>query len=584
MNQSDQTLIRLLSRFAAPFKARIFFVLFLMLLGALLELSRPALMKWAIDSHIVQHNLAGLEQAALAYGLTVLFSVLISYSQTYFLQYIGQSIILQIRQRVFSRLFYQSYGQLESQPVGTLVTRVTNDTDAVRDLYTEVLVAFISDVLILAGIMAVMWWMDWQLALAAFTVIPFMIILAQVYQHFARKAYRQVRSTTSQVNRFVQESLNNMAVIKAFAVFRPVRQEFQTVSEAYLGAGLTEVKTFALFRPLVELIYVGAVLMVLGTGSYWSESEAIKVGVLFAFLRYVEMFFTPIKDLAEKYNLLQSALAAAERIQELLDSPMAEEELAQEGEPSCFQGNIRFEHVWFAYEEQDWVLKDVSFTIKSGQFVGFAGPSGSGKTTLISLLSRFYEPQQGTIYLDEQDIRTIPLATLRQSINVVFQDVHLFQGTLADNIALYRSNDRQERLQKAVQSSRLSELAQNDTKGLERLVGYEGAFLSSGQKQLLSFARAIFADGPILILDEATSNIDSETEAFLQQALEEEVAGKTRLVIAHRLSTLEQADQIFVLRYGELVEAGTHSELLAKQGVYSALYQNQLTNDSHYVK
>lgn len=584
MNQSDQTLLRLLGQFAAPFKAKIFFVLLLMLAGALLELARPALMKWAIDSHIAQHNLSGLEQAALAYGLTVLFSVVISYSQTYLLQYIGQSIILQIRQKVFARLFYQSYGQLESQPVGTLVTRVTNDTDAVRDLYTEVLVAFISDVLILAGIMAVMWWMDWQLALAAFTVIPFMVILAQVYQHFARKAYRQVRSTTSQVNRFVQESLNNMAVIKAFAVFRPVCQEFQSVSQAYLGAGLAEVKTFALFRPLVELVYVGAVLMVLGTGSYWSESEAIKVGVLFAFLRYVEMFFTPIKDLAEKYNLLQSALAAAERIQELLDKPMAEEELAKVSEPKCFQGTIRFEHVWFAYEEEAWVLKDVSFTIRAGQFVGFAGPSGSGKTTLISLLSRFYEPQQGTIYLDEQDIRTLPLATLRQAMNVVFQDVHLFQGTLADNIALYCQGVGQDRIEKAARSSRLSELAQSDPAGFNRLVGYEGAFLSSGQKQLLSFARAIFADGPVLILDEATSSIDSETEALLQQALEQEVSGKTRLVIAHRLSTLEQADQIFVLRYGELVESGRHDELLEKKGIYAALYQNQLTNDSHYVK
>lgn len=570
----DRKMLVVLWGFAKPFFKLLLAAFVIMLLGAGADLIRPYLLKVAIDEQVATHNVGGLIQTAQLYGSTIVISIILSYGQTLLLQYIGQQIIFDIRQKVFYQLIYQRYSQLETQPVGKMVTRVTNDTDAIKDLYTDVLISFISDFIMIMGIIVVMVLMDWQLALVSFTVIPVMIVVAIAYQKYARSAYRLVREKTSSLNTFIQENLNGIKIVKAFARFKQTEGEYQHVSDEYLSAGLKEMRTYAIFRPLVDLVYSLAIILVLWF-SNWQVASGLEIGVVVAFLRYVEKFFWPIKDLAEKYSLLQSALAAAERIWDLISAEKLQEEPQDVSAGQQFKGEIRFEHVWFAYEQEQWVLQDVSLVIPAGQFIGIAGLSGSGKTTLLQLLLRFYEPQQGTIYVDGMDVRTIPVELLRSRIGAVFQEVHLFKGTIADNISLYNKAIANDRIIMAARTANIHDTIINMPQGYDTPVGYQGALLSMGQRQLLSFARAVAAGTDILALDEATSSIDSETEGMIQNALEKIASQQTIVVVAHRLSTIQQADRIFVMHKGKIAEQGTHLELLAQQGLYSRLYNYQ---------
>lgn len=570
----DRKMLVVLWGFAKPFFKLLLAAFVIMLLGAGADLIRPYLLKVAIDEQVATHNVSGLIQTAQLYGSTIVISIILSYGQTLLLQYIGQQIIFDIRQKVFYQLIYQRYSQLETQPVGKMVTRVTNDTDAIKDLYTDVLISFISDFIMIMGIIVVMVLMDWQLALVSFTVIPVMIVVAIAYQKYARSAYRLVREKTSSLNTFIQENLNGIKIVKAFARFKQTEGEYQHVSDEYLSAGLKEMRTYAIFRPLVDLVYSLAIILVLWF-SNWQIASGLEIGVVVAFLRYVEKFFWPIKDLAEKYSLLQSALAAAERIWDLISAEKLQEEPQDVSAGQQFKGEIRFEHVWFAYEQEQWVLQDVSLVIPAGQFIGIAGLSGSGKTTLLQLLLRFYEPQQGTIYVDGMDVRTIPVELLRSRIGAVFQEVHLFKGTIADNISLYNKAIANDRIIMAARTANIHDTIINMPQGYDTPVGYQGALLSMGQRQLLSFARAVAAGTDILALDEATSSIDSETEGMIQNALEKIASQQTIVVVAHRLSTIQQADRIFVMHKGKIAEQGTHLELLAQQGLYSRLYNYQ---------
>ncbi|TCL32470.1 ATP-binding cassette subfamily B protein [Anaerospora hongkongensis] len=570
----DRKMLVVLWGFAKPFFKLLLAAFVIMLLGTGADLIRPYLLKVAIDEQVVTHNVDGLIQTAQLYGSTIVISIILSYGQTLLLQYIGQQIIFDIRQKVFYQLLYQRYSQLETQPVGKMVTRVTNDTDAIKDLYTDVLISFISDFIMIMGIIVVMVLMDWQLALVSFTVIPVMIVVAIAYQKYARSAYRLVREKTSSLNTFIQENLNGIKIVKAFARFKQTEGEYQHVSDEYLSAGLKEMRTYAIFRPLVDLVYSLAIILVLWF-SNWQIASGLEIGVVVAFLRYVEKFFWPIKDLAEKYSLLQSALAAAERIWDLISAEKLQEEPQDVSAGQQFKGEIRFEHVWFAYEQEQWVLQDVSLVIPAGQFIGIAGLSGSGKTTLLQLLLRFYEPQQGTIYVDGMDVRTIPVELLRSRIGAVFQEVHLFKGTIADNISLYNKAIANDRIIMAARTANIHDTIINMPQGYDTPVGYQGALLSMGQRQLLSFARAVAAGTDILALDEATSSIDSETEGMIQNALEKIASQQTIVVVAHRLSTIQQADRIFVMHKGKIAEQGTHLELLAQQGLYSRLYNYQ---------
>jgi ATP-binding cassette subfamily B protein len=571
----DRKVVTVLWTFARAWRGLLLLALALMLLDTAADLVRPYLLKVAIDDQIMARDLPGLLNTAWLYGATILVSGVLAYAQTLLLQYIGQQIIYDVRQKVFRHLIYQSYPDLEAQPVGRMVTRITNDTDAIKDLYTDVIVAFASDFLVLVGIIVVMLVIDWRLALVSFAVIPLMAVLAASYQRYARQAYRLVREKTAAINSFLQEVMNGVAVIKAFGRFGRTEAEYRAISQEYLAAGLKEMRTFALFRPLVDLIYTLAVVLVLWFGGWQSHYGGLEIGVIVAFLRYVEKFFWPIKDLAEKYSLLQSALAAAERVYDMLAAERPAEEPLLRAPDRRFRGDIAFEDVWFAYDEPHWVLQGVTLAVQAGEFVGVAGLSGSGKTTLLSLLLRFHQPQSGRITLDGVDIREIPLDVLRRKIGVVFQDVHMFNGTIAENIGMFDASVRREDIVAAAKTANIHDFILGLPAGYDTPVGYQGALLSVGQRQLLSLARALACRSDVLVLDEATSSIDSETEQAIQTALEAIARQRTMLVVAHRLSTIRHASRIAVLHRGRLTEQGTHEELLAGQGLYYRLYNSQ---------
>lgn len=567
-------LISFLWSMSRPMRLHMLIALAVMMLATGFDLIRPYLMKVAIDSHIQTGDLEGLAFLAKVYAACIIATAGLMYVQTVLLQFIGQTIILNARQKIFCRLLYRQYAELEGQPVGRMVTSVTNDTDALKELYTDVIMSFAGNVLTLVGIMLVMLVLNWRLAIVTFSILPLMVLSTLLYQRYARLAYRMVREKTALVNSFVQESLNGAAIVKAFARFQATGEEFRRLSDEYLTAGLKEMRTFAIFRPLVDLIYTIAIAIVLWYGG-WGDKAGVEVGVMVAYLRYVEKFFWPIKDIAEKFGSLQSALAAAERVYDLLSEEVQPELTHSEFTTKGFNGNVRFDDVWFAYKDEEWVLRGLSLEVKQGEFVGIAGLSGSGKTTLVSLLLRFYEPQRGLISIDGVDIRQIPLPVLRRKLGVVFQDVHLFQGSIAENISLYHQEISRAGIEEAAAIANLHQTIVNLPSGYDTPVGYQGAFLSAGQRQLLSLARALAIQPSILVLDEATSNIDSQTELHIQKALAAISGHLTTVAVAHRLSTIQQADKIFVMSRGRVIEQGRHQDLLAQRGLYFRLYSSQ---------
>ena len=571
---ADLALLKSLWALAAPVRPLLGFAFLLMLADIAADLVRPYLMKVAIDNYIAAKNLGGLQNIFYIYIATILASLFLSYGENLLLQKAGQQVIQAVREKVFRHILRQPLSSLENQPVGRMVTRVTNDTDAVKELYTEVIVAFASDFVMLFGIIAVMLAMQWKLALLSFTIIPFMVLLAAGYQKYARRAYRTVREKTAGLNSYIQERLNGIGVIKAFGAFSSTDRGFGKANDEYLQAGLNEMRTFAAFRPLVDTIYILAVLLVLGAGSWEATAGGIEIGVIVAFLRYMEKFFWPIKDMAEKYSLLQSALAAAERIQPMLTEP-EKIEVRQTLQKRYPAAEIEFDDVWFAYETDVWVLSGVSFLVPAGSFFGIVGLSGSGKTTLLNLLLRFYEPQRGRILIDGSDIREIPRQILRHRVATVFQDVHIFKGSVADNISLYDPAITPEKVRAAAKAAHLDTFIRNLPQGYDTQAGYLGSALSAGQRQLLSFARALATEADVLILDEATSSIDSHTESLVQNAVNSAAADRTLMVVAHRLSTVSGADSILFMHRGKITERGTHEQLLARGGDYARLYNSQ---------
>lgn len=572
---TDLAVASVLWLFARPFRGLLLAELAVMLLGTAADLVRPYLLKIAIDDQIMAGDLAGVATTAWLYAATIAVGMALAYVQTVLLQYIGQQIIFEVRQKVFRQLVYKRYTDLEGQPVGRLVTRVTNDTDAIKELYTDVIVAFASDLLVLVGIIVVMLAIDWRLALVSFAVIPVMVALAALYQRYARHAYRLVREKTAAINSFLQETMNGIAVVKAFARFVRSEAEYAAVNREYLAAGLKEMRTFALFRPLVDLVYTLAVVLLLWFSGWQSRWGGVEVGVIVAFLRYMEKFFWPIRDLAEKYSLLQSAMAAAERVYALLAAGRPAEEPETTGGHRHFAGAIVFEDVWFAYDPPQWVLSGLSFSVAAGEFIGIAGLSGSGKTTVVNLLLRLYEPQKGRILLDGTDIRAIPLDILRRTVGVVFQDVHLFNGTVAENIGMFDPGIGRAAIVAAGRAANCDGFIAKMPQGYDTPIGYQGSMLSVGQRQLLSLARMLACNAGVLVLDEATSSIDGETETLIQGALAHIAKQRTMLVVAHRLSTIQEADRILVLHRGLLAEAGGHEELIARRELYWRLHHSQ---------
>jgi ATP-binding cassette subfamily B protein len=574
----DRALLRRLLVYLRPHKAAVAAAFVLIVLMAGLDLVPPYLTKIAIDGYIARGDASGLPRLAALYLLTLVLAFAVRFAQVYILQLTGQRVMLEMRRRIFGHLQRLHVGFFDRNPVGRLMTRVTSDVDAVNELFTSGVVTVFGDLFTLAGIMAVMLWMNWRLALTAFAVIPGLFLVTNWFRRGSRKTFREVRRWVARINAFLQEHLVGMTVVQLFRREARARADFAEVNRQHRDANIRQIFYYAVFYPAVDVLAAVAVALILIYGGSRVLSGALTLGALVAFVQYSERFWRPISDLSEKFNILQSAMASSERIFTLLDTRVEVLPPAQPVLLPDIRGRVAFENVWFRYnpgeDDEGWVLRDISFSVEAGRSLALVGATGAGKTSIISLLARFYDPQQGRVSVDGVDVRELDPATLRHAVGLVLQDVHLFSGTIASNIRLGSDID-DARVREAARAVHIERFVASLPQGYDTEVRERGATLSVGQKQLLSFARALAHDPRILVLDEATSSVDTETEGLIQEALAVLLRGRTAIVIAHRLSTVQNVDQILVLHKGRVRERGTHQELLARRGLYWRLYQLQ---------
>ena len=592
----DARLMRQLLGYLRPYKLQVAIALMAIIGASVLQLAQPWLMKVVIDRYIATGNVDGLNRIALAFLAILLASFALEYVQTWTLQMTGQRIMFDMRMQIYRHLQRLDLQFYDKNPVGRLMTRVTSDVDVLNDMFTAGVVSVFGDIFTLAGIMIVLVVMDWRLALIAFSVLPLIVLVTQWFRRNVRELYRIVRVRIARINAFLQEHITGMATVQLFRREPRTFAKFDEINRAHRDANVDSIFYYAVFYPVIEIIGALASALIIWFGGGWTLQGTLTVGSLVAFLLYSQRFFRPISDMSEKFNVLQAAMASSERIFKLLDTPVSiagasgqgpgtsrgpgtspapRELLAPGSRPLPPEGHIIFEHVWFAYNGEDYVLKDVSFEVRPGQRVGIVGATGAGKSTLINLLLRFYDVSKGRILIDGVDIRQMPLARLRGLFSLVLQDVHLFSGTIADNIRLGNSSITDEQVVAAASAVHADGFINALANGYASAVAERGATLSVGQKQLLSFARALAFDPRILVLDEATSSVDTETEMLIRDALHVLMSGRTTIAIAHRLSTIQDMDQILVLHKGELREAGSHQDLLARRGLYYKLYQLQ---------
>ena len=572
----DARLMRRLLTYLRPYKRDVATAIAAIVAHSVLQLAPPYLTKMVIDDYIPAKDLSGLGGVALLFLLTLLASFGLEYIQTWTMQMTGQRIMFDLRMQLYSHLQRLDLRFYDRNPVGRLMTRVTSDVDVLNDLFTTGVVSIFGDVFTLVGIMVVLVWMDWRLALVAFSVLPLIVLVAQWFRRNVRDSYRTVRLWIARINAYLQERLTGMATVQLFRREAKDFARFDEIDRAHRDANIDSIFYYATFYPLIEIVSALASALIIWFGAGWVQGGALTVGSLVAFLMYAQRFFRPISDMSEKFNVLQGAMASSERIFQLLDTPVVVRNLAAPvrrtpGAP----GRIAFEDVTFSYVEGEPVLRNLSFVVEPGQRVAIVGATGSGKTTIISLLLRFYDVQQGRITIDGVDIRDMDLGEVRELFALVLQDVYLFSGTIASNVRLGNASIDDAAVQRAVQAVHADAFIDRMPLGLQSPVAERGATLSVGQRQLLSFARAIAFDPRVLILDEATSSVDTETEILIRDALSVLMRGRTTIAIAHRLSTIQDMDRILVLHKGRLRESGTHQELLAQRGIYRRLYELQ---------
>ncbi len=516
-----------------------------------------------------------LQRIALIYLSIIVLGFGINYLQIYLLNKTTQKIIYNMRQEIFTHLQKMSLSYFDKNPVGRLVTRVTNDTETLNEMYTNVLVNLFKDIFIILGIVIIMFRLNVQLTLVSLAIVPFVIAAAFIFRDYARDAYRMVRIKLAKINSALSENISGMEIVQIFNQEKRKLQEFISINDDYYDASMRQIKIFAVFRPSMDLLYSLALAILIWYGGGRVYSQVLQFGVLYAFINYIQKFFRPINDLSEKYNMLQSAMASSERIFKILDTEIDIKEPKDPVQlPENIEGKVEFKDVWFAYEDKEWVLKDINFEIKSGETVALVGATGAGKTSIINLISRFYDIQYGKILIDNTNIKEIEKNSLREKIGVVLQDVFLFTGNIGSNISLNVDLDKS-RIKETAQYVNADKFISKLSNKYEHEVKERGSTLSAGQKQLLAFARALAFNPDILVLDEATANIDTETEMLIQDALEKLTAERTTIVIAHRLSTIQHADKILVMHKGKIKERGTHQELLSEKGLYYNLYQLQ---------
>jgi len=592
----DAHLMRRLLRYLLPYKLQVLVSLLIIGIVSMLQVSSPYLTKIGIDSYIVHRDLAGLNKIVLIYLAVIVSGFFLGYLQTYIMQLTGQRIMFDLRVQIFTHLQRLPLSFFDKNPVGRLMTRVTTDVDVLNELFTAGVVTLLGDLVVLLGIVAILFVLNAKLALVAFSVIPLLFLITVAFKIKARDSYRRVRTAIARINAFLQEQISGMSIVQLFSHEQKSFQRFEQINRVHLKANLDSVMAYSLFYPAVEVVSALAVALIIWYGGGQVLQQELTFGALVAFIQYSEKFFRPIADLSEKYNILQSAMASSERIFKLLDTPV---DIRQPDHPlqlADVRGEIEFRNVWFAYNKPekkrsdgtrdaltasadgtdwDWVLRDVSFRVRPGESVAIVGHTGAGKTTLTSLLMRFYDVQKGQILLDGRDIRQLDLRQLRNAFGFVLQDVFLFSGSIASNIRLGTPWITEEAIHRAAQDVNLNEFLEGLSNGLAQEVKERGSTLSTGQKQLIAFARALAHDPKNLILDEATSSVDTDTELKIREAIARLMKGRTSIIIAHRLSTIQNADKIVVMHKGQVREMGSHQELLGKRGIYYKLYQLQ---------
>jgi ATP-binding cassette, subfamily B, multidrug efflux pump len=646
----DSRLMRRLLTYLRPYRWQVAIAIVSIIFKSFCDVLGPYLVKVAVDRYLAPvkgaasglwnwlspHPLHGIAQISAIYFGLLLLTFVFEFLQTYFMQWTGQKVMFDLRSQIFRHLQRMHVAFYDKNPVGRLVTRVTTDVDALNEMFTSGVVSIFEDLFVLVGILGIMLCMNWKLALITFAVLPFIVVATKIFRDRVRDSYRRIRTAIARINSYLQEHVSGMVVLQLFNRERKAYQRFSEINRSHMDAFKDAIMAYSVYYPVVDFFSAVAIACVIWFGgqdvmrgivassvsiefsrhsliSFHLVASAASLGVLIAFTQYAQRFFRPIMDFSEKYNILQSAMAASERIFKLLDTPVDIVSPAVTKKPQG-PGRIEFDHVWFAYRDMpatgdaplatdrvgtglrpvqaehssagplpengnavtpDWVLRDVTFAIEPGETVAVVGHTGAGKTTLISLLLRFYDVQKGAVRIDGVDVKEMDLADLRSRFGVVLQDPFLFTGTIGGNIRLGTDRIQDEHVAKAAEDVNLGDFIRALPKGFNEEVRERGSTLSTGQKQLISFARALAHEPKILILDEATSSVDTETEFKVRDALARMVEGRTSLIIAHRLSTVQRADKIIVMHKGQLREMGTHQELLAQRGIYFKLYQLQ---------
>ena len=609
----DSRLMARLITYLRPYKLQAAISLVAILLKAGSDVLGPYLTKVAIDRYMtarpsanpagwtrwLSHNaVAGITQIAGLYLASLIISYLLEFAQTYLMQWTGQKIMFDMRSQIFRHLQRMHVGFFDRHPVGRLVTRLTSDVDALNEMFTSGVFSIFEDVFVLALIVIVMLRMNWWLALIAFAVLPLILVVTRIFRQHVRDSYRRIRTAIAAINAYTQEHVSGMSVVQLFNREERSYQKFSGVNRQHMEAFKDAILAYALYYPAVELLSSIAIALVIWLGGSGVLRDTVTIGVLVAFIQYSQRFFRPIQDLSEKYNILQSAMAASERVFKLLDTP-AEVLTPENPSTGDRMGRIEFAHVWFTYQtltaeqlarvqsaetaeeiaqvapEIEWVLRDVSFVIEPDQTAAIVGHTGAGKTTITSLMMRFYDIQRGSISINGIDVRAQDVSVLRRKFGVVLQDPFLFTGTVAENIRLGSDWISDEQMERAADEVNVGDFIRSLPQGFNEPLRERGNSLSTGQKQLINFARALAHNPLILVLDEATSSVDTETEMRVRSALNRMVEGRTSVIIAHRLSTVQRADRILVMHKGQLREIGSHQELLAQRGIYWRLYQLQ---------